>query len=45
VHLVGRVPRELAKQAFTLMGSMPEVEMLNVQAEKIGADVHQIVHH
>jgi quinol monooxygenase YgiN len=45
VHLVGRIPRELAKQAFTLMGSMPEVEMLNVQAEKIGADAHQIVHH
>ncbi len=45
VHLVGRVPRELAKQAFTLMGSMPEVEMLNVQAEKIGDDAHEIVHH
>lgn len=45
VHLVGHVPRELAKQAFTLMGSMPEVEMLNIQAEKIGADVHQISHH
>lgn len=45
VHLVGRVPRELARQAFTLMGSMPDVEMLNVQAEKIGADVYQIAHH
>lgn len=45
MHLVGRVPRELAKQAFTLMGSMPEVEMLSIQAEKIGADTHEIVHH
>jgi quinol monooxygenase YgiN len=45
IHLVGHVPRELAKQAFTLLGSMPELEMLNVQAEKIGIDAHQVVHH
>jgi len=45
LHLVGHVPRELAKQAFTLLGSMPELEMLNVQAEKIGADAHQVVRH
>lgn len=38
LHLVGHVPRELAKQAFTLFGSMPEIEMLNVQAEKLGSD-------
>jgi quinol monooxygenase YgiN len=41
MHLVGQVPRELAKHAFSLLGSMPEVEMLTVQAEKIG-DAHQI---
>lgn len=45
MHLVGHVPRELAKQAFTLMGSMPELEMLSIQAEKIGADTHRIVRH
>lgn len=44
-HLVGQVPRELAKHAFTLLGSMPEVEMLNVQAEKIGNDVHDVSRH
>jgi quinol monooxygenase YgiN len=37
VHLVGHVPRELAKHAMTLLGSVPEVEMVNVQAEKLGA--------
>ena len=42
MHLVGHVPRELAKQAFTLLGSMPDVEMLNIQAEKIGSDAHQV---
>ena len=45
MHLVGPVPRELAKQAFTLMGSMPDVELLTVQAEKIGSDIHQIRRH
>jgi len=45
MHLVGRVPRELARHAFTLLGSMPELEMANVQAEKIGADVHRIAGH
>jgi quinol monooxygenase YgiN len=33
VHLTGHVPRELAKHAMTLMGSMPEMHMLNVLAE------------
>jgi quinol monooxygenase YgiN len=42
LHLVGQVPRELAKHAFSLLGSMPEVEMVNVQAEKIGSDTHRI---
>jgi hypothetical protein len=45
MHLVGHVPRELAKQAFTLLGSMPDVEMLNIQAEKIGSDAHQVEMH
>lgn len=45
MHLVGHVPRELAKQAFKLLGSMPELEMLNVQAEKIGAEVHYAISH
>lgn len=36
VHLVGHVPRELAKQARTLLGSVPELEMVSVQAEKLG---------
>jgi quinol monooxygenase YgiN len=43
LHLMGHVPRELAKQAFTLLGSLPELKMLNIQAEKIGPDAHQIV--
>lgn len=36
-HLAGGVPRELAKHALTLLGSMPDLEMLNVEAEKLPA--------
>ncbi|MDY6945150.1 MAG: hypothetical protein SXG53_05485 [Pseudomonadota bacterium] len=36
VHMVGHVPRELAKQARSLLGSVPDLEMLSVQAEKLG---------
>lgn len=36
-HLAGRVPRELLKHAATLLGSMPDLEMLNVEAEKLAA--------
>ncbi len=36
IHLVGHVPRELAKQSMSLLGSFPELHMLNVQAEKLG---------
>ena len=36
-HLAGHVPRELAKHALTLLGSMPDMEMLNVEAEKLAA--------
>ena len=33
-HLTGHVPRELAKHALSLLGSVPDIEMLNVLAEK-----------
>jgi quinol monooxygenase YgiN len=36
-HLAGHVPRELAKHALTLLGSMPDMEMLGVEAEKLAA--------
>jgi quinol monooxygenase YgiN len=45
MHLVGQVPRELARNAFTLLGSMPEIEMVSVHAEKIGPDTHVAVTH
>ena len=35
-HLVGHVPRELAKNALHLLGSMPDMDMLDVIAEKVG---------
>lgn len=31
------VPRELAKHALTLLGSMPDMEMLGIEAEKLPA--------
>lgn len=34
-HLAGGVPRELAKHALTLLGSLPDLEMLTVEAEKL----------
>jgi quinol monooxygenase YgiN len=34
-HLVGHVPRELAKNALTLLGSMPDMEMMEVIAQKV----------
>jgi quinol monooxygenase YgiN len=40
IHLFGHVPRELARQAFTLLGSLPNLSMVSIQAEKIGSDVH-----
>jgi quinol monooxygenase YgiN len=33
-HLTGHVPRELAKHALSLLGSVPDMEMLDVQAAK-----------
>jgi quinol monooxygenase YgiN len=34
-HLTGQVPRELGKHALTLLGSVPDMEMLNLLAEKL----------
>lgn len=36
-HLTGHVPRELGKHALSLLGSMPEMHMLNVLAENFQA--------
>jgi quinol monooxygenase YgiN len=36
-HLTGHVPRELAKHALTLLGSVPDIELLDVLADKLGA--------
>ncbi len=33
-HITGHVPRELAKHAFSLLGSFPDMEMHNVLAAK-----------
>jgi quinol monooxygenase YgiN len=33
-HLTGHVPRELAKHALTLLGSVPDIEMLDVVESK-----------
>jgi quinol monooxygenase YgiN len=35
IHLTGQVPRELTKHAFSLIGSVPGLEMVNVTAEKL----------
>jgi len=35
-HLTGHVPRELAKHALSLLGSVPDPDLLNVLAEKLG---------
>jgi quinol monooxygenase YgiN len=36
-HLAGQVPRGLARNAFNLLGSLPEFEMVSVEAEKVAA--------
>ena len=36
-HITGHVPRELAKHAFSLLGSFPDMEMHNVLAAKLGS--------
>ena len=35
-HLTGQVPRELAKHALTLLGSVPDPDLPNILAEKLG---------
>lgn len=35
-HLTGRVPRELAKNATSVLGGLPDMDMLNVLAAKLG---------
>lgn len=37
-HLLGQVPRELAKHALSLLGSVPDMELLNVLTEKRNGD-------
>ena len=34
-HLVGHVPRELAKHAPSLLGSLPDPDLVTVVAEKL----------
>jgi quinol monooxygenase YgiN len=40
-HLTGHVPRELAKHSLSLLGSMPDMDMLNVLAEHFGPPLVQ----
>jgi quinol monooxygenase YgiN len=35
-HLTGHVPRELAKHALSLIGSLPDMHMVDVLGEKLG---------
>jgi quinol monooxygenase YgiN len=36
IHLMGHVPRELAKHSMGMLGSVPELHLVSVQAEKLG---------
>lgn len=36
IHLMGQVPRELAKHSMAMLGSVPELHLVSVQAEKLG---------
>jgi quinol monooxygenase YgiN len=36
-HLIGRVPRELLKQATSFLSDMPHMDMLQVRAEKLAS--------
>jgi quinol monooxygenase YgiN len=40
-HLTGHVPRELAKHSLSLLGSVPDLDMLNVLAEHFGPPLVQ----
>lgn len=44
-HLIGQVPRELAKRALALLGSVPRLEMVNVHAEKLGPHAGSATRH
>jgi quinol monooxygenase YgiN len=35
-HLTGHVPRELTKHALSLLGGLPDMDMINVLATKLG---------
>jgi hypothetical protein len=39
-HLGGAVPRELAKHALSLLGGVPEMDMLQVLAARFAATAH-----
>jgi quinol monooxygenase YgiN len=39
-HLTGQVPRELAKHALSLLGGVPDMDMLQVLAARFAATVH-----
>jgi quinol monooxygenase YgiN len=39
-HLSGQVPRELAKHALSLLGGVPDMDMLQVLAARFAATVH-----
>ena len=36
IHLMGHVPRELARHSMAMLGSVPELHLVSVQAEKLG---------
>lgn len=35
-HLIGRIPQELVKHSLTLLGSLPDLTLLNILTEKLG---------
>ena len=37
-HLAGGIPRELTKHALTLLGGVPDMDLLNVVATELGRD-------
>ena len=41
-HITGHVPRELAKHAFTLLGGMPSMDMLDILASHVAARTTQV---
>ena len=36
-HLIGQIPREMAVHAFSLLGGVPDLTLLDVVAEKLGS--------